>query len=80
MNPDILEAANKRGMEEEKAIKSYIYKTEYRNGRFLDVAVRSESKNTYYAITEDRHIKEIENGREKIRFDTGVNYSSIATF
>jgi WD40 repeat protein len=80
LNPDSVEVSNRRGKEEEKVVKNYIYKTDYRNGRFLDVAVKSESKNTYYAITDDRHIKEIENGKERIRFDAGVNYSSIASF
>jgi hypothetical protein len=76
----IMNASRSRTMEEEKAPRSYIFKTEYRMGRFVDVAIKSESKNIYYALTEDRHIKEIENGKEKVRFDTGFNYSSIASF
>lgn len=82
LNPDSLDIlnANRRSQEEEKTVKNFTYKTEYRQGRFVDVAIKSESKNTYYALTEDRHIKEIENGKEKVRFDTGYNYSSIVSF
>ena len=49
-------------------------------GKFVDTAVKNETKNIYYAVTEDRHIKEIENGREKVRFETGYNYSAIVSF
>ena len=36
-------------------------KTEYRNGRFVDIALKTDSKSVYFAVTEDKHIKQIEN-------------------
>jgi hypothetical protein len=37
--------------------------------------VKSESKDVAYCVTDDRQIREIENGKEKVRYEANVNFS-----
>lgn len=81
LNQDRVEVgAVKKHQEEEKQVKAYLFKSEYRQSKLMDAVVKSESKNAYFTITDDRQIKEIENGKEKSRFESRVNYSSITSF
>jgi hypothetical protein len=79
LNPDSLDIINEdsgshdRNMEETK--KNKYFKYDYKGGKFTEVAVKSESKDTAYCVTEDGQIREIENGKEKLRYEAGVNFS-----
>ncbi len=46
---------------------------------FSCVANKPDIKTTFYAVGTDKSIKEIENGKEKLRFEAGVNISQLVT-
>lgn len=81
LNPDNLEIINAERKSEDIIVtkSSVLYKVEARMSKFSDVAVKTESKNIFYTVSEDRHLKEIESGKEKIRFEVGVNYSQLVS-
>lgn len=54
-----------------------VYNFEYKQSRVTDIAVKTDSKTTVYLATEDRQIKEIEAGKEKVRFEGGPLYSQL---
>lgn len=55
------------------------YKFSLKNVNFSCVANKPDIKNTFYAVGTDKSIKEIENGKEKLRFEAGVNISQLVT-
>ena len=48
-----------------------------KNVNFSCVANKPDSKTTFYAVGTDKSIKEIENGKEKLRFEAGLNISQL---
>lgn len=48
-----------------------------KNVNFSCVASKPDSKSTFFAVGTDKSIKEIENGREKMRYEAGVNVSQL---
>jgi WD40 repeat protein len=54
-----------------------IQKFTLKNVNFSCVANKPDSKSTFYAVGTDKSIKEIENGREKMRYEAGVNISQL---
>jgi chromosome segregation ATPase len=55
------------------------YKFSLKNVNFSCVANKPDMKTTFYAVGTDKSIKEIENGKEKLRFEAGVNISQLVT-
>ena len=78
LHPDTLDMfsmEHDRNKEEEK--KNQIFRYDYKGGKFQEVAVKSECRNVAYCVTEDRQIREIENGKEKLRYESNVGYSQL---
>jgi len=48
-----------------------------KNVNFSCVANKPDSKSTFYAVGTDKSIKEIEGGKEKLRYEAGVNISQL---
>ena len=73
LNPDSLALlSDKRDGEVEK--NPYI-RFESKQSKINDIALKPESKSLFYLVTEDSLIKEVDNGFEKIRFESPVTYS-----
>lgn len=49
-----------------------------KNVNFSSVSNKPDSKTIIYAVGTDKTIKEIENGKEKLRYESGLNISQIA--
>jgi hypothetical protein len=60
---------------DKKPLKNPIFRFDYKNGRFSDVAVKTDSKSVVYAVTDDRAIKELDSGKEKLRYEAPVAFS-----
>ena len=64
---------NKDGSEKKEV--NPIQKFPLKNVNFSCVANKPDSKAIFYAVGTDKSIKEIENGKEKLRYEAGVNIS-----
>lgn len=68
------QAGAKDGQEKEtNPIQRYTLK----NVNFSCVANKPDHKSTFYAVGTDKSIKEIEGGKEKLRYEAGVNISQL---
>lgn len=47
-----------------------VYRFDFKYGRYSDIAVKTESKTCVYAVTEDYQIKEINKGKEIMRYES----------
>lgn len=56
-----------------------VFRFDYKYGRFSDIAVKTDSKTCIYAVTEDQMIKEIERGKEVLRYEASNVFSSLAS-